>query len=200
VVETFRSLRHLKEMRKFLVSFFFYEDGVNTVINVAALFAAKTLGFSPAELIYLFATVQISALVGALIWARPTDRRGPKFVVMIMLVQWAVIVVLAYFVQTKIQFFVVAVLAGSGLGAVQAASRAFMSSLIPVGKEAEYFGLYALCGKSASIMGPILFGTVSSQTGGNQRIAMLSIIALYVIGAVLLTRVQAGRGTGVDRF
>lgn len=199
VVETFRSLRHLKQMRRFLVSFFFYEDGVNTVINVAALFAAKTLGFTPAELIYLFATVQISALVGALLWAKPTDRRGPKFVVMTMLVQWAVVVGLAYFVQTKIQFFIIAVLAGSGLGAVQAASRALMASLIPVGKEAEYFGLYALCGKSASVMGPILFGTVSSQTGGNQRIAMLSIIALYVIGAVLLTRVQLGRAD-VERF
>lgn len=199
VIETFRSLRHLKQMRRFLISFFFYEDGVNTVINVAALFAAKTLGFTPAELIYLFATVQISALVGALLWAKPTDRRGPKFVVMTMLAQWIVVVGLAYFVQTKLQFFVIAVLAGSGLGAVQAASRAFMALLIPVGKEAEYFGLYALCGKSASVMGPILFGAVSSQTGGNQRIAILSIIALYVIGAVLLARVQTARA-GIERF
>lgn len=191
-VETFRALRSLPPMRRFLVAYFFYEDGVNTVINVAAIFAAKTLGFEATELIGLFATVQVSALVGAFLWAKPTDRRGPKFVVMTMLVQWSIIVTLAYFVQTKMQFFAIAVLAGSGLGAVQAASRAFMASLIPEGKEAEFFGLYALCGKSASILGPLVFGAVSRLTEGNQRLSILSVIVFYVVGAVLLARVRAG--------
>ncbi|MBI3950514.1 MAG: MFS transporter [Acidobacteria bacterium] len=191
-LETFRLVWRLREPRRFLSAYFFYEDGVNTVITMAAVFAAKTLGFEATELIGLFAIVQVSALLGALLWAKPTDRRGPKFVVMIMLIQWSIIVVLAYFVQTKVQFFVIAVLAGSGLGAVQAASRAFMASLIPAGKEAEFFGLYALCGKSASIMGPLLFGSLSRYTEGNQRLSILSIMALYIVGASLLARVRAG--------
>lgn len=189
---TFRSVLRTRELRRFLLAYFFFEDGITTVINMAALFAAKTLGFKDTELIGLFAIVQVSALVGALLWAKPTDRRGPKFVVMAMLAQWTIIAGLAYFVQTKTQFFVIAVLAGTGLGAVQAASRAFMASLVPAGKEAEFFGLYALCGKSASVMGPLLFGYVSYTTGGNQRVAILSIIVFYVVGAVLLARVRAG--------
>lgn len=191
-IETFRAARSLPPMRRFLAAYFFYEDGVNTVINTAAIFAAKTLGFAATELIGLFATVQVSALVGAMVWAKPTDRRGPKFVVMAMLIQWSLIVTLAYFVQSKPQFFAIAVLAGSGLGAIQAASRAFMASLIPEGKEAEFFGLYALCGKSASIIGPLVFGMVSHLTAGNQRLSVLSVIVFYVVGALLLARVRAG--------
>lgn len=190
--ETLRSMFRERELRGFLLAYFFYEDGVNTVINMAAIFAAKTLGFAPAELILLFAVVQLSALAGSLLWAKPTDRKGPKFVLMIVLAQWIVTVTLTYFVQTKGQFFAVAVLAGTGLGAVQAASRAFMASLTPTGKEAQFFAFYALCGKSASIMGPLLFGLVSSSTGGNQRISILSVVAFYIVGAVLLARVRAG--------
>jgi UMF1 family MFS transporter len=194
-VETFRAVLRMPELRRFLIAYFFYEDGVNTVITMSAVFAGKTLGFEGIELIGLFATVQVSALVGALLWAKPTDQRGPKFVVLIVLVQWALIVTLTYFVQTKTQFFMIAILAGTGLGAVQAASRAFMSSLIPSGKEAEFFGLYALCGKSASIIGPLLFGGISHATGGNQRLSILSVIGLYILGASLLARVRAGGPT-----
>lgn len=190
--ETLQSLRHQPQLRRFLLAYFFYEDGVNTVINTAAVFAATTLGFQFTELIGLFATVQLSALIGAWLWAKPTDSLGPKRVVLIMLVQWTVVVTLAYFVQTKSHFFVIAVLAGSGLGAIQAASRAFMASLIAPGKEGEFFGLYALCGKTASIMGPLVFGLISSHTGGNQRLSILSVIAFYLIGALLLCRVRAG--------
>lgn len=191
-VETFRAVLKIPQLRGFLLSYLFYEDGVITVINMAGLFAAKTLGFALTELLALFAIVQVSALAGAWAWAKPTDRLGPKLVVMAMLVQWSVVVTLAYFVQTKTQFLLLAALAGTGLGAVQAASRAFMASLIPHGKAGEFFGFYALCGKSASIFGPLLFGIVSSQTGGNQRIAILSVLAFYVVGGLLLARVRAG--------
>jgi UMF1 family MFS transporter len=81
------------------------------------------------------------------------------------------------------------------LGAVQAASRAFMSTLIPPGKEADYFGFYTLCGKSAAVIGPILFGTVSHASGGDQRLAILSVLILFVIGGALLSRVRAGGPT-----
>lgn len=175
-------------MRNYLMAYFFFEDGTNTVINMSAIFASKTLSFSPTELIILFAIVQISALLGALAWAKPTDRYGSKRVISILLIQWSIVVISTYFVQTKLQFFIIAVLAGTGLGAIQSASRAMMSLLVPKGKEAEMFGLYALCGKSASIMGPILFGTVSAYSGGNQRLSILSILVFYIIGSLLLSR------------
>ena len=192
---TFRDILRLRDARRFLGAYFFYEDGVNTVINMSAGFAAQMLGFRVSELLVLFAVVQISALAGAFLWAKPTDRLGPKRVVMLMLVQWSLVVTAAYFVVTKTQFFVVAVLAGTGLGAIQAASRAFMSTLIPKGREGDFFGFYSLCGKTAAVMGPFIFGHVTVATGGNQRVAILSVMALYVIGLVLLRRAKAGGPT-----
>jgi UMF1 family MFS transporter len=165
------------------------------VIYFAAGFASKTLGFSTAESIYLFLVVQLSALAGAFLWAKPTDTWGPRRVLLIILVQWSLVVTAAYLVQTKPQFFAVAVLAGTGLGAVQAGARAFMASLIPKGREGDFFGFFALCGKSAAVMGPLLFGQVSHASGGNQRLAILTVLVLFIIGGILLARVRAGGPT-----
>ena len=185
----------LREMRRFLVAFFVYIDGVNTTIYFAAIFAATTLGFSQPELIYLFLVVQLSALVGSLALARPTDIWGPKKVLTLTLTLWTAIVIMAYFVESKTLFFVIAVLAGTGLGTVQAASRAFMSVLIPEGKEAEMFGFYAFCGKSSSVIGPIVFGEISHAF--NQRAAILSVAVFFLVGLLLLQRVR-GRKSFVE--
>src|SRR5688572_11428161 len=112
-----------RQMRRFLTAYLVYEDGVNTVITFAGVFAAKTLGFTFTEIIALFMLVQIAALGGSAAWAAPTDRRGPHFVIRVSLVQWAMVTLAAFFVQEKWHFWIVAVLAGTGLGAVQAASR-----------------------------------------------------------------------------
>ncbi|HWC01403.1 MAG TPA: MFS transporter [Methylomirabilota bacterium] len=189
---TLRQLRALPDLRGFLVAYLFFEDGINTVVYFSSIFAGHTLGFSTAEVIGLYFVVQLSALAGAWLWARPIDTWGPRRVVMVTLVQWCAVVIAAYFVATKGQFYVVAILAGTGLGAVQAAARAFMASLIPRGREAELFGFYSLCGKTAAVMGPIIFGTVSRMTGGNQRAAILAVGVMFVVGLVLLSRVRAG--------
>jgi UMF1 family MFS transporter len=92
------------QMRRFLTAYLVYEDGVNTVVTFAGVFAAKTLGFSFTEIIALFMVVQVTALLGSAAWARPTDARGPRFVVGVNLVQWALVTVVSYFVVTKAQF------------------------------------------------------------------------------------------------
>lgn len=184
-----------KAMRRFLLAYLVYEDGVNTVIAFAGVFAAKTLGFSMTEIIALFMVIQITALAGSALWARPTDTRGPKFVVGAMLVQWTAVTVVAYFVEVPWHFWIVAVLAGTGLGAVQAASRTFMATLIPPEREAEFFGFYALVGKSGAILGPFAFGLTSTAFGGNQRIAIVAVGLFFVAGLLLLRRVQAGGPT-----
>ena len=182
-------------MRRFLASYLIYEDGVNTVVTFAGVFAAKTLGFSFKEIILLFMLVQITALVGSAVWARPTDARGPKFVVRVTLVQWAAITVLAFFVQAKWHFWIVAILAGTGLGAVQAASRTFMATLVPREREAEFFGFYALVGKTGAVLGPVVFGAVSWLLSGNQRAAIVAVGLFFVVGFLLLGRVGAGGPT-----
>lgn len=189
VVEVWR----LKNLRNFLFSYFFYIDGVLTIIVMAGVVATGTFGFSQEDVIVLFLIVQFSALIGAFALAKPTDRAGPKKVLGGVLMLWIAAGVAAYFIQTQTQFYVLAIVAGLGLGSVQSASRAAMASLIPKGKEAEMFGFYALCGKSSSVLGPLLFGGVTYLAAGNQRPGFLVLTALFVVGLLLLQRVRDPR-------
>ncbi|MBI4590422.1 MAG: MFS transporter [Candidatus Rokubacteria bacterium] len=192
---TLRRILALPALRRFLLAYLFFEDGINTVVYFSSVFAGHTLGFTTPQVIQLYFVVQLSALLGAWLWGRPTDVRGPKFVVMVTLIQWCLVVGAAYFVQTKLQFFVVAILAGTGLGAIQAASRTFMTTLIPNGQEAELFGFYALVGKTSAIFGPMIFGLASWLTGGNQRIAIVAIGLFFLAGLLLISGVKAGGPT-----
>ena len=108
-----------------------------------------------------------------------------------------IVALAGFFVNSRHTFYAVATIAGSGLGAVQAASRALMASLIPPGKEAEMFGFYAFCGKSSSILGPLLFGGISYAFHGNQRFAVLSVALFFLVGLALISGVPAGRA--IDR-
>jgi UMF1 family MFS transporter len=180
----------LKEMRRFLLAYFFFIDGINTVIVVSGPFAEHTFGFGQTEAIRLFLVVQFSALAGAFAMARPTDRLGPKKVLTGSLLLWIGVGLSVYFVRSPEVFFGLAVLVGFGLGSVQAASRAFMASLTPDGREAEMFGFYAFCGKSSSIIGPLVFGILAAATGGNQRLAVMALTLLMAAGLLLLRRVD----------
>ena len=196
-VTTLREIWSRREPRKFLLSYIIYEDGVNTVIVFSSSLAATTFAFSQGELIGLFVVVQVTALVGALLLSKPTDTWGPKKIVTISLVLWSFVAVSAFFVQSKAQFWAVACTAGLGLGSVQSGTRAFFTQFIPEGKEAEYFGVYSLVGKSSAVVGPLVFGQVSAAFG-SQRPAILSIAAFFIIGLILLRRVNGG-GPNVGR-
>jgi UMF1 family MFS transporter len=194
IAHTFRTIRDIwrvKASRKFLLAFLIYEDGVNTVIVFSSIFAATTLGFISQELIFLYLIVQTTAFAGSLVMAGPIDFWGPKKVVILSLILWASVAVIAFFIQSKIHFWALASCAGLGLGTVQAASRAFYVQFIPQGKEAEYFGVYSLVGKSSAIFGPLLFGYVSSSFG-NQRPAILSVAVFFLAGLIILSGVKGG--------
>ena len=201
VADTLATLREIlvtpehAQLKRFLLAYLVYEDGVNTVIAFSAVFAGKTLGFTFGETLLLFMLVQVTALVGAAAWARPTDTWGPRRVVTAMLWQWTAVTVLAWFVTAKWQFWILAVLAGTGLGAIQAASRTMMATLVPPGREAAFFGFYALVGKTGAVLGPLVFGGVSWLMAGNQRAAILAVGAFFVAGLALIARVRAGGPT-----
>jgi UMF1 family MFS transporter len=108
----------------------------------------------------------------------------------VLLAWWVLVVLGVYLSTTKAVFWAVALLAGLGIGGIQSASRAFMSRLIPEGREAEMFGFYALCGKTGAILGPAIFGTVAGALG--LRAAALTVIPFYAVGYLLLRRVEAG--------
>lgn len=180
-----------KNQRRFLLAYFLYEDGVNTVIVFSSIFAATTLGFKAEELIVLYLVVQVTALAGAFLMARPIDYWGPKKVVSLSLVLWVLVTVLVYFIYQKGLFFVAASMAGLGLGTVQAATRAFFAQFIPPGDESKYFGVYSLVGKTSAVVGPLIFGTVSSLTR-NQRPAVAAISILFIAGFMILQKVHGG--------
>lgn len=190
-VETLKEIWERGEVRKFLLAYLIYEDGVNTVIVFSSLFAATTLGFNTEELIFLYLAVQVTALGGTFLMAKPTDLWGPKVIVRLSLILWTVVAVLAYFIQTKNQFWVIAVIAGVGLGTVQAATRAFYTQFIPQGRENDYFGVYSLVGKSSAVIGPLIFGEMSSAFG-SQRPAILSVALFFIVGLVILHSVRGG--------
>ncbi len=179
-----------RNLRRFLFAFFFYIDGVLTIIVMAAVIAEVTFGFNQQQVIILFLIVQFSALAGAFAMAKPTDTLGPKKVLTGVLFLWVAAGISVYFVESPRIFYGLAVAAGFGLGSVQSASRAFMASLIPDGRESEMFGFYALCGRSSSVLGPLLFGGVTYLSGGNQRPGFLVLTGLFLIGLVLLQRVK----------
>jgi len=192
-----REVWQLEDLRNFLIAFFFYIDGVLTIIVSAGNVATETFDFTFNATITLFLVVQISALIGAFALAKPTDRYGPKRILNGVLVLWIAASVSAFFIQSPTLFWLVAVVVGLGLGAVQSASRSFMSSLIPEGREAEMFGFYALCGKSSSVVGPLLFGGAALIFSGNQRPGFLLIAGLFIVGLALLQRVNDPRAAAL---
>lgn len=194
---TLREIWGRREPRRFLVAYLVYEDGVNTVVVFSSSLAATTFGFGQGELIALYLVVQVAALAGAFALARPIDTWGPKRVVTISLLLWSAVAVSAYFVEGRGAFWAVACTAGLGLGTVQAGTRAFWAQFIPSGKEAEYFGVFSLVGKTSAVLGPLVFGQVSA-TFGSQRPAILSVALFFAAGLALLGRVGGG-GPNVGR-
>jgi UMF1 family MFS transporter len=188
---TFKDIWSRKESRRFLIAYLIYEDGVNTVIVFSSIFAATTLGFRPQELIGLYLVVQVTALAGAFVMAKPIDSLGPKKVVTVSLLMWGAVSVIAFFVATKGQFWILACIAGLGLGTVQAATRAFFAQFIPPGHESEYFGVYSMVGKSSAVAGPLIFGYISS-TFGSQRPAILSVALFFLTGLITIRFVKGG--------
>jgi UMF1 family MFS transporter len=197
-IERLKKIWSNKEQRKFLLAYLIYEDGVNTVIVFSSIFAATTLGFKSEELVGMYLIVQATALAGAFLMARPIDYWGPKKVVLLSLGLWIFVSAAAFAVHDKGQFFAIASIAGLGLGAVQAVSRAFYTQFITEGQESEYFGVYAFVGKTSAVIGPLVFGYLSSAFG-SQRPAVLSIAIFFMAGAVIIAKVNGG-GPNVAGF
>ncbi len=178
-----------KQQRRFLAAYLLYEDGVSTVIVFSSIFAATTLGFLPDELVLMYILVQFTALAGSFLLAHPIDSWGAKKVLMLSLILWITVSISAFFVQSKIHFLIIASLAGFGLGSLQAASRALYARFIVQGQESEFFGVYSLVGKSSAIVGPLIFGFLSSEFG-SQRPAILAVSLFFIAGMIMLQTVK----------
>jgi UMF1 family MFS transporter len=175
---------------RFLVAYLIYNDGIQTVIVVASLFAASELGVDNSTLIILVLVIQFVAVGGALLFSRIAQLVGTKQAIMISLVIWAAIVIFAFgFLYEVWQLWVLGVAVALVLGGSQALSRSLFSQMIPTGREAEYFGFYEISERGTSWIGPIIFGFVAGQTD-SQRVAIVSLIIFFVVGLLLLSRVN----------
>lgn len=188
VANTLRHMREHRNVGRFLISYFVFVDGVNTVIVFASIYALHTLHFETSEIIIFFATVQTSAIAGSAAFGILADHVGQKKTLSITLVLWIAVVSIAYFTTDKTIFYVVGMLAGIAMGSSQSTSRSLYAKLIPYERKTEFFGFYSFFGKSSAILGPFLFGLTSTYFG--QRVAVASVGLFFVTGLFLLQRVR----------
>jgi UMF1 family MFS transporter len=192
-----RTLRHLKSFPLtlfFLAAYLIYNDGIQTVISQAAVFADKQLGLPQSVQVETILMVQFLAFFGAVGLGRVARRVGARRTVLASLLLWIVVLGLAYLLPAgrPLQFMLLGALIGIVLGGSQALSRSLFSQLIPKGSEAEYFGLYEISSDATSWLGPLLFG-LSYQATHSYRVAIISLLVFFVVGFAMLLAVPMRR-------
>lgn len=189
VLRTVRHVGRLRQLLLFLIAFMIYNDGIQTVIEMAAIYGKDELGLSSTILMVSLLVVQFVAFGGALLAARIAGTLGTKRTIIATLVGWCAVVLYAYFMHTSAEYFVLALVVGLVLGGSQALGRSLYSSMIPAEASAEFFGFYSVFNKFSSIWGPVLFGFIRHTTGSSRN-AIVSLIAFFIVGIVLLSFVD----------
>jgi len=192
---TFAELRMYPQALLFVAAFFFYNDGIQTVIGLSATYADQELGLPTTVVIVAVLVVQVVGIGGALLLGRIAGRIGAKRVVLASLVLWALILVFAFAlpVGAATLFLLLAAAIGFVLGGSQALSRSLFAQLVPRDKEGEYFAFYEVSNGVSSILGPLVFA-LTLQFLGSYRIAILALVVFFAIGGVLLSRVDVRKG------
>lgn len=178
----------------FLGAYLVYTDGISTVANVAGQYGELELNLPREVLITTILLVQFVAFFGGVLHGLLARRLGAKRTIMVSLVLWIVVVALAFFVREgdRLQFYGVAVGIGLVLGGTNALSRSLFSQMVPPGREAQYFSLYEIGERSTSWLGPLVFAGVGQATG-SFRLAIISLVAFFVVGFVLVALVPVRR-------
>jgi UMF1 family MFS transporter len=191
---TFRRARHYRDLFRFLATLIVFQAGVSTVIVVAAIFAQEELGFTSQQLIVMVMIVNVTAAVGAFVMGHYQDRFGSARALALSLCVWILAIVVILFSSTVLAVWVAANLIGFAMGSSQAAGRALVGHFTPVARAGEFFGLWGLAARLAAIIGPISYGAISFLSGGSQRLAILSTLAFFIAGLMLLLTVNEERG------
>ena len=192
LVQTFKEIRNMKVVGTFLLAYWFYIDGVDTIIKMAVDYG-MSLNFPGESLIIALLIVQFVAFPAALIYGWLASKIGAKTGIMVGITAYSFITLLGYFMTEAWHFYILAILIGLFMGGIQALSRSLYTRIIPPDKSAEFFGFYNMLGKFAAIIGPALMGTIALVTG-SARLSILSILLLFILGAFFLNKVDVNEG------
>ena len=183
---TFKDIKKQKHIFAFLLAFFFFIDGVYTIIDMATAYG-QALGLDSTGLLLALLLTQIVAFPSVLILNRVAKKINPTAVLTICIAAYLFISIYAYGLDTQMEFWILAVLVGMFQGSVQALSRSYFGKIIPAEKSGEYFGLYDICGKGAAILGTTLV-SVMTQLTGRMNVGVSAISVLFVIGLILFRK------------
>ena len=182
---TTRQVGRFRHLVLFLIAYMMYNDGIQTVINMATIYGKEELQLSTTSLMITLLAIQAIAIFGALIFGRLAQRINAKRAVMLTLVLWSGVVIYAYFIESTVEFFALGVAVGLVLGGSQALSRSLYGSMIPQEASAQFYGFYTIFSKFSAIWGPLVFAIIR-QVAGSARLSIISLIIFFIVGLVLL--------------
>lgn len=192
---TFHEVRRYRQLLVFLVAFWIYNDGIGTIIKMATAYGDE-VGIGMTDMIIALIITQFVGIPCSFLFGTLAKRLGTKRSVMLGLGVYVLISVAGYYMQTAVHFYILAFAVGLVQGGTQALSRSLAGAMVPKHKTGEFFGFFSTSSKFAGIVGPLLFGIVSQVTGGS-RLSILAIVVFFIVGGLLLTRVDEDEGIRV---
>jgi MFS transporter, UMF1 family len=191
IKKVWAQIKDMPNLKRFLMAFFCYNGGVQTVIYMATIFAANVLNFETTQLIITVLILQIVGIAGAYLFAAISDKKGNVFALSITLLIWIFVCIVAYFVNDANQFYAVGGLVGLVMGGVQSLSRATYSKLVPKNsaENTSFFSFYDVVDKVSVVAGTLVFGIINNVTG-DMRMSALSLAVFFILGVLLLKKVS----------
>lgn len=190
-LDSWKQLRRNEDAFRFVLSYLFYNDGIQTVLLMAAVVGAQALGMSSQQLGLCYLAIQFVAFLGAIVFGQLADRWSHKKVVLVTLVIYVFVVIWGVVMKSPTEFWILGLVLGLILGGSQAASRSLFALYVPEDRSGAFFGVYSVVGKASSLVGPLLFGFVNQTVG--LRTAVASLLIFFVVGGWILMGVREPR-------